>query len=218
MRMLPSMLTSTQSDILRRLTDNFGQPANWNSKTGTNCSLWTTNLPFEIISPQEGGNDVHIRRTLENRRHLRTVPVILLADSDDPPKTRVVGPHEPYTVRKLNTTSVLNLIDHARQLNTRPAAAFLEREFLRLDKSVLPGIRVKELLTPHYIRTRLRQYSVQQGIPRNRHRKRQTPNPNHHLAHSIRSTRLPDRTARTTRLHPQIPRLPRSRRPLDEHT
>ena len=159
MRMLPSMLTSTQSNLLHRLTENFGQPAEWKSKTGTNCSLWTTNLPFEIISPQEGGNDVHIRRTLENRRHLRTVPVVLIADSDDPTKSRVVGPHEPYIVRKLNTTSVLNLIGQARQLNTRPAAAFLEREFRRLDESVLPGIRVKELLTPHYIRTRLRQHS-----------------------------------------------------------
>lgn len=153
------MLSTTQSSLLPRLTDNFGQPATWKSKTGAECSLWTTNLPFEIIAPHDGGNDVHIRRTLEDRRHLRTVPVILLADSDDPTKTRVVGPHEPYIVRKLNTTSVLNLIDHARQLNTRPAAAFLEREFLRLYKSVLPGIRVKDLLTPHYIRTRLRQYS-----------------------------------------------------------
>ncbi len=153
------MLTATQSDVLARLTDNFGRGASWKSRTGAKCTLWTTNFPFEIISPHDGGNDVHIRRTLEDRRHLRTVPVILLADADDPTKSRVVGPHEPYIVRKLNTTSVLNLIDHARQLNTRPAAAFLEREFRRLDESVLPGIRVKELLTPHYIRTRLRQYS-----------------------------------------------------------
>ncbi len=151
------MLTATQSDLLHRLADTFNQGTDWKSKTGANCILWTANHPFEIIFPHDGGNDVHIRRTLEDRRHLRTVPVVLLADSDEPDKTRVVGPHEPYIVRKLNTSSVLNLIDHARQLNTRPAAAFLEREFRRLDESVLPGIRVKELLTPHYIQTRLRQ-------------------------------------------------------------
>ena len=140
------MLTSTQSDILPRLTNNFGQPATWKSKNGATCSLWTTNLPFEIISPHDGGNDVHIRRTLEDRRHLRTVPVVLIADSDDPTKSRVVGPHEPYIVRKLNTTSVLNLIGQARQLNTRPAAAFLEREFRRLDESVLPASESKNSL------------------------------------------------------------------------
>ncbi len=153
------MPTSTQSELLYRLTENFGNPTDWKSKTGANCALWTTNLPFEIVYPHDGGNDVHIRRTLEDRRHLRTVPVVLLADSDDPTKMRVVGPHEPYVVRQLNSTSVLNLIERARQLSTRPAVAFLEREFRRLDESVLPGIRVKELLTPHYIRTRLRQYS-----------------------------------------------------------
>ena len=151
------MLATAQSDTLPRLTDSFGQGTQWKSKTGATCSLWTTNLPFEIIAPHDGGNDVHIRRTLEDRRHLRTVPVVLLADSDDPAKIRVVGPHEPYIVRNLNTVSVLNLIEHARPLSTRPAAAFLERELRRLDESVLPGIRVKELLTPHYIQTKLKE-------------------------------------------------------------
>ncbi len=156
LRLSSIMLTSTQSDLLPRLTDNFGAVANWNSKTGANCALWTANLPFEIIFPHDGGNRVHIRRTLEDRRHLRTVPVILLADSDDTTKIRVVGPHEPYIVRELNTNAVFNLIDHARTLSTPQAARFLEREFRRLDESVLPGIRVKELLTPHYIGSRIR--------------------------------------------------------------
>ncbi len=151
------------STIASRLRAQLGPASSWKSKSGANCSLWT-HLQFEIIATHEYASDVQLRRTLEDRKHLRAQPVVLIADSDDADKVRIVGPHEPFVVRKLNTTSVLDLIEHAGSLNRRQAASFLERELRRLDESVLPGIRVRELLTPHYIKTRIRQY------PRNRER------------------------------------------------
>ncbi len=39
---------------------------------------------------------------------------------------------------------------------TREAASFLAREFSRLEEAVVPGLRVKDLLTPHFLRDRLR--------------------------------------------------------------
>ena len=39
---------------------------------------------------------------------------------------------------------------------TREAASFLAREFSRLEETVVPGLRVKDLLTPHFLRERLR--------------------------------------------------------------
>ena len=38
----------------------------------------------------------------------------------------------------------------------REAASFLAREFSRLEEAVVPGLRVKDLLTPHFVRERLR--------------------------------------------------------------
>ena len=38
----------------------------------------------------------------------------------------------------------------------REAASFLAREFSRLEEAVVPGLRVKDLLTPHFLRERLR--------------------------------------------------------------
>ena len=39
---------------------------------------------------------------------------------------------------------------------TREAASFLAREFSRLEEAVVPGLRVKDLLTPHFMRECLR--------------------------------------------------------------
>ena len=154
--------TDNESRIASRLISQFGESIDWKSTTGANCALWA-NLPVEIIAPhiapREDARGVQLRRTLEDRKHRRATPVILIADSDEPNKVRIVGPHPPYVVRKLNTASVLDLIERSRHLTQNRAAAVLERELRRLDESVLPGIRVRELLTPHYITTRLRQYA-----------------------------------------------------------
>ena len=48
------------------------------------------------------------------------------------------------------------MLETSRNLATREAASFLAREFSRLGDAVVPGLRVKDLLTPHFLRERLR--------------------------------------------------------------
>ena len=47
-------------------------------------------------------------------------------------------------------------METSRSLAAREAASFLAREFSRLEEAVVPGLRVKDLLTPHFMRERLR--------------------------------------------------------------
>ena len=51
---------------------------------------------------------------------------------------------------------VLALRDKSRDALAREATPFLDREFGRLEEFVVPGLRVKDLLTPHFVRERLR--------------------------------------------------------------
>ena len=150
------MLSTVQSNLTPRLTASLGNSTGWQSKTGDRCHLWLTRS-FEIIVPKNGARDSRLRQILEDRKHLRAATVILLAESDIGDRVRVLGPQAPFVPHDLDPTAVLNIIETARNMSARQAASFLEREFRRLAESVLPGIRVKELLTPHYLRTRMRQ-------------------------------------------------------------
>lgn len=51
---------------------------------------------------------------------------------------------------------VLDLLETSRGVASREAAALLTREFTRLEEAVVSGLRVKDLLIPHFVRTRLR--------------------------------------------------------------
>ena len=48
--------------------------------------------------------------------------------------------------------AVLALLEKSRGFVVREAASFLGREFRRLEEFVVPGLRVKDLLTPHFVR------------------------------------------------------------------
>ena len=150
------MLSTIQSSLIPRLTASLGNSTNWQSKTGDPCHLWLA-PSFEVIAPKNGARDSRLRQILDDRKHLRAATVILLADSDTADRVRVLGPQAPFVPHDLDSTAVLNIIESARNMSARQAASFLEREFRRLEESVMPGIRVKELLTPHYLRTRMRQ-------------------------------------------------------------
>ena len=82
--------------------------------------------------------------------------MVLLAPSEDDSKIRVAGPQDARPVRELPSTRVLDLLETSRGMATREAASFLAREFSRLEEAVVPGLRVKDLLTPHFLRERLR--------------------------------------------------------------
>ena len=68
----------------------------------------------------------------------------------------VAGPQEARPVRELPAGRVLDLLESSRGMSAREAASFLAREFSRLEEAVVPGLRVKDLLTPHFLRERMR--------------------------------------------------------------
>ena len=53
------------------------------------------------------------------------------------------------------TGRVLSLLEASRGLAAREAASLLAREFSRLEEAVAPGLRVKDLLTPYFLREHL---------------------------------------------------------------
>ena len=96
-----------------------------------------------------------LRRTWEARKGLGARPLVLLAPAEDNSRVRVCGPQHARPVRELPADRVLALLEHAAPLHFNEAASMLTREFIRLEESTLPGLRVKELLTPHFVRERL---------------------------------------------------------------
>ena len=70
---------------------------------------------------------------------------------------QVAGPQDAKPpVRELPAERVLDLLQTASSMAVRQAASFLAREFGRLEDSVVPGLKVKDLLTPYFARERLR--------------------------------------------------------------
>ena len=59
-------------------------------------------------------------------------------------------------MRELPAERVFDLLERTRGMAAREAASLLAREFRRLEEAVVPGVRVKDLLTPHFLRDRLR--------------------------------------------------------------
>ena len=66
----------------------------------------------------------------------------------------------PGPVRELPVGRVLDLLEASRRLAAREAASLLSREFSRLEDAVVPGLRVKDLLTPYFLRERLRRRPI----------------------------------------------------------
>ena len=96
-------------------------------------------------------------RTLwETRKGHQAYSVLLLAATDEDSRVRVSGPQDARPVRVLPDARVLALLTSAKGMAQREAASFLAREFGRLEEAVVPGLRVKDLLTPHFLRDRLR--------------------------------------------------------------
>lgn len=139
------------------IANTFGESRPWTPKSGQNqCNLWLNNA-YELISPINNQlSDAQIRSLVEERAGHRPVNVILVTDADTKDDLRIVGPNNPLIARQLATPQVIDLLRNAKNMQQRDAASFIERELRRIEESVLPGIRVKELLTPHYMRTRMK--------------------------------------------------------------
>ena len=149
------MTSPTASQTSARLEATFGLGRDWTSQAGQSATVWETPA-YHLLWFDDAASDLELRRLWEARKGRQAYPVVLLAPSDDVNKVRVAGPQDARPVRELPVSRVLDLLETSRSLAAREAASFLAREFSRLEEAVVPGLRVKDLLTPHFMRERLR--------------------------------------------------------------
>ena len=149
------MTSPTASQTSARLEATFGLGRDWTSQAGQSATVWETPA-YHLLWFDDAASDVELRRLWEARKGRQAYPVVLLAPSGDVNKLRVAGPQDARPVRELPVSQVLHLLETSRSLAAREAASFLAREFGRLEEAVVPGLRVKDLLTPHFMRERLR--------------------------------------------------------------
>ena len=149
------MTSPAASQVTTRLEATFGRGRSWVSQTGPSATAWET-PSYHLLWTDDTVSDVDLRRLWEARKGRQPYPVVLLAPSDDESMLKVTGPQDSRPLRELPVGRVVDLLETSRRLATREAASFLAREFSRLEEAVVPGLRVKDLLTPHFLRERLR--------------------------------------------------------------
>ncbi len=149
------MTSPTASQTFARLEATFGLGRDWTPQAGQSATVWETPA-YHLLWFEDAASDVELRRLWEARKGRQAYPVVLLAPLGDTNKLRVAGPQDARPVRELPAGRVLDLLETSRSLAAREAASFLAREFGRLEEAVVPGLRVKDLLTPHFLRERLR--------------------------------------------------------------
>lgn len=137
--------------ICSQIEATFGAGHGWMSQTGACATVWQT-AAYHLLWSDEVTADADVRRLWEARKGRQAYPVVLLASSQDASRVRVAGPQEARPVRELAAARVLELLDACRGWAAREAASFLSRELSRLEEAVVPGLRVKDLLTPHFVR------------------------------------------------------------------
>ena len=138
-----------------RLEAAFGLGRSWTSQAGAPATVWET-PSYHLLWADGAASDVDLRRLWEARKGHQPYPVVLLAPANDDNEVRVAGPQDSRPLRELSASRVLDLLEASRNMAAREAASFLAREFSRLEEAVVPGLRVKDLLTPHFLRERLR--------------------------------------------------------------
>ena len=122
---------------------------------GSPAVAWETPA-YHLVWAEGSRGESDLRGIWEARKGRHAYAVVLLAASSDPSKVRVAGPQDARPVRELPAGRVVELLEASRSLAAREAASFLAREFSRLEEAAVPGLRVKDLLTPHFVRERLR--------------------------------------------------------------
>ena len=149
------MTSSGAGPVPARLEATFGPGRAWTSQAGQSAMAWETSS-FHLLWADGGTSDAEFRRIWEARKGRQAYPVVLIAPSGDGSKVRVAGPQDARPVRELDLERVIDLLAMGRGRAARDAASLLAREFGRLEEAVVPGLYVKDLLTPYFLRERLR--------------------------------------------------------------
>ena len=147
-----------------RLEAAFGPGRAWASKSDGSATAWE--IPaFHLLWSSQATTETALRRLWEARKGRQAYAVVALAPSDKQDKVLVAGPQDARPIRQLLQDRVFDLLEKCRDLVPRESAATLTREFSRLEESVVPGLRVKDLLTPHFLRERLSQAPNARHLP-----------------------------------------------------
>ena len=149
------MTIPVANPTVSRLEATFCAGRVWTAQSGVSAKAWETPA-FHLLWADDLATETDIRRLWEARKGHQAYPVVLLASSDDETLVRVAGPQEARPVRELPASRVLDLLEASYGMAVREAASFLAREFGRLEEAVVPGLQVKDLVTPHFLRERLR--------------------------------------------------------------
>ena len=149
------MTTSTASQIRSRIESTFASGVSWTSPSGVSATAWE--LPaYHLVWSDQVASETEIRRLWEERKGRQAYSVVVLGLAANAGNVQVAGPQDARPVRELPAERVLGLLQTASSMAIRQAASFLAREFSRLVDSVVPGLKVKDLLTPYFARERLR--------------------------------------------------------------
>ena len=159
------MTSLDKNQTSARLEAVFGGGRAWTSGTGNHNSLGDPGLPPAVDRERRarvrsagdmGGEEGDGTPTRWSCWHRRATPA----------KLRVAGPQSARPVRELPAGRVIELLEASRTLSVREAASLLAREFSRLEEAVVPGVRVKDFLTPHFLGDRLRRLINEQQLSR----------------------------------------------------
>ena len=156
-RKIPHNMTTQQTNpVLNELQTRFGDGTSWTPESGGKSgTFWESQAYILLWWPHESDTDTQLSQVWQARKGRQPLPVVLLAPANDSDAIRVIGPQENRPVRQLAADRVVQLLADSRDKTTREAASFLSREFARIEEAVVPGINVKDLLTPHFVRDRL---------------------------------------------------------------
>ena len=153
------MTSPTANQASARLEAVFGLGHGWVSQEGSPATVWETQA-YHLLWFDGTATEAELRKLWEARKGRQAYPVVLLTPADDDSNIRVAGPQDARPIRELPVGRVLDLLEASRRLAAREAASFLTREFSRLEDAVVPGLRVKDLLTPYFLRERLRRRTI----------------------------------------------------------
>ena len=149
--------------VLASLEAAFGPGRPWTSPADTCATAWETPA-FHLLWSDDAATETRLRRLWEARKGHQAYAVVALAPTDNRDKVLAAGPQVARPVRELPADRVVDLLQKSRGLTPREAAALLTREFSRLEESVVTGLRVKDLLTPHFLKVRLRRPAVERRL------------------------------------------------------
>ncbi len=149
------MTSPTVDQISARLEAVFGLGRSWTLQEGFSATVWETPA-YHLLWFDGTASETELRRLWEARKGRQAYPVVLLTPADDDSNIRVAGPQDARPIRELPVGRVLDLLETSRRLAAREAASLLTRELSRLEDAVVAGLRVKDLLTPYFLRERLR--------------------------------------------------------------